>query len=154
MGSVFGQRLSKSYRCITILKGPHLGKGGAFHPVMHTFAKLLVSLPPIPSFAILLIFFYLNGRRGGANLVFAVIHAHNLSPQTGRRRKTHNPNLVRGSLRQLQGSHAGGLIQPKQPALPEAFAFYRVVHTLSGFGEATISSLHVPNCEGVQRRYR
>jgi len=153
MGSVFGQRLSKSYRCITILKGPHLGKGGAFYPVMHTFAKLLLSLPPIPSFALLLTVFYLNRWRGGANLVFAVIHAHNLPTQAGGRCKSNYPDLVRRSSRQLQGSHASVLIQPKQPALPKVFAFYRVVHTFSGFGEATISSLHVPNCEGVQRRH-
>jgi len=92
-------------------------KGGAFYPVMHGNAKLLLSLPPIPSLALLLIFFYLNGRGEGANLVFAVIHAHNLSPQTGRRRKPDNPDLVWGSQRQLQGSHAGVPIQPKQPAL-------------------------------------
>jgi len=118
MVGVFRQCLSKGNRHIMILKSPPPRKGCAFYPVMHTFAKLLLSLPPIPSFALLLIFFYLNGRRGGANLVFAVIHAHNLPPQTARRRQPDDPNLVRGSLRQLQGSHAGVLIQPKQPALP------------------------------------
>jgi len=118
MRCLLRQRLGESQRCLVMLETSWPRKGGAFYPVMHTFAKLLLSLPPIPSFALLLTFFYLNGRRGGANLVFAVIHAHNLPPQTGRRRQPNDSYLVRRSLRQLQGSHAGGLIQPKQPTLP------------------------------------
>ena len=149
MRCLLRQRLGESQRCLVMLETSWLRKGCAFYPVMHTFAKLLLSLPPIPSFALLLIFFYLNGRRGGTNLVFAVIHAHNLPPQTARRRQPDDSDLVGSMERYLKRSHARSLILPKHQALPQCFAFYYVVHTLSGFGEATISSLHVPDRKGV-----
>ena len=118
MGSLLSKFSGKGGSFFEVPERPCSWQRPAFYPVMHTFAKLLLSLPPIPSFALLLFFFYLNGRRGGANLVFAVIHAHNLPPQTGRCSEPDDSNLVRRSLRELQCSHAGVLIQPKQPALP------------------------------------